>query len=74
MSYIKMGENSDLTYYQRDKDVILHKAKDYYKNNKERLKVQQEINAETYAKKKKLKKENMGRIDITICLEKRNKG
>ena len=38
--YIKMSENTDLTYYQRNRDVMLNKAKDYYKNNKERLKGQ----------------------------------
>ena len=32
-----MNENTDLTYYQRNKDVVLNKAKGYYKNNKERL-------------------------------------
>ena len=36
--YIKMSENTDLTYYQRNRDLILNKKKDYYKNNKERLK------------------------------------
>ena len=34
----------------------------------------QEINTETYLKKKKMKRENMGSTDITICLNKRNKG
>ena len=34
---MKMSESTDLTYYQRNKDVVLNKAKDYYKNNKERL-------------------------------------
>ena len=28
---------SDLTYYQRNRDVILDRAKYYYENNKERL-------------------------------------
>ena len=28
---------SDLTYYQRNQDVILGRAKYYYENNKERL-------------------------------------
>ena len=28
---------SDLTYYQRNRDVILNRAKDYYENDKERL-------------------------------------
>ena len=31
-----MSEIADLTYYQRNKDVILNKAKDYYQKNKER--------------------------------------
>ena len=35
--------------------------------------IKQEINTETYLKKKKIKRENMGGIDITICLKKRNK-
>ena len=28
---------SNTTYYQRNKDVILKSAKDYYENDKERL-------------------------------------
>ena len=28
---------SDFTYNQRNRDVILNRAKDYYKNDKERL-------------------------------------
>ena len=32
-----MSESTVLTYYQKNRDVILNKAKDYYKNNKERL-------------------------------------
>ena len=31
--YIKMSEIADLMYYQRNRDVILNKAKDYYKND-----------------------------------------
>ena len=31
----------------------------------------QEINTETYLEKKKIKKENMGGINITICLKKK---
>ena len=46
------------TYYQKNKDVILNRAKDYYENDKERLKERQEINTEeeNYPKKKKNKK------------------
>ena len=28
---------SETTYYQRNREVILNRAKDYYKNNKELL-------------------------------------
>ena len=28
---------SHITYYQRNRDVILNRAKDYYENGKERL-------------------------------------
>ena len=31
---------SNLTYYQRNRDVILNRAKAYYENDKERLKEQ----------------------------------
>ena len=31
---------SDLTYYQRNRDMILTWAKDYYENDKERLREQ----------------------------------
>ena len=35
------GCNSvQLTYYQRNREVILNRAKDYYENDKERLKRQ----------------------------------
>ena len=30
----------DLTYYQKNRDVILNRAKDYYENDKERLREQ----------------------------------
>ena len=35
-----MSEYADLTYYQRNRDVILNRAKDYYENDKERLREQ----------------------------------
>ena len=46
-----MGENINLTYYQKNRGVILNRAKDYYENDKERLRRQREINTETYLKK-----------------------
>ena len=35
-----MSESFYLTYYQKSRDVILNRAKDYYENNKEKLRVQ----------------------------------
>ena len=32
--------SSELTYYQRNRDVILNRPTDYYENDKERLKEQ----------------------------------
>ena len=33
-------ENTNLTYYQKNGDVILNRAKDYYENNKKKLREQ----------------------------------
>ena len=35
-----MGESTHLTYYQRNRDVILNGVKDYYENDKERSREQ----------------------------------
>ena len=32
-----MSESADLTYYQKNRDVILNRAKDQYKSDKQRL-------------------------------------
>ena len=52
---------SDLTYYQRNRDVILNRAKYYYGNDKERLRELREINIKTYLKKKIYKKREYGK-------------
>ena len=38
-----MRECADLTYYQRNRDVILNRVKYYYENDKERLREQTSI-------------------------------
>ena len=48
---------SDLTYYQRNRDVILNRAKDYYENDKERLMEQARDEYKNLSEGKK--KENM---------------
>ena len=60
------------TYYQRNREIMLNRAKDYYENDKERLR-EQARNIEIYLKKIKRKRENMEKIDTIICLKKRSK-
>ena len=38
--YIKLSDSAYLTYYQKNWGVILNRAKDYYENDKERLREQ----------------------------------
>ena len=53
--YIKMSEVTDLTY-QKNRNVILNKAKDYYKNNNERLKEQARDKYRSLSEEEKNKK------------------
>ena len=71
--YIKMNESADLNYYRRNRDVILTRAKDYYENDKERLREQAWDKYKNLSEEEKNKKREYGKIDITICLTKRNK-
>ena len=43
---------SETTYYQRNREVILNRANDYYENNKELLgEIEQKINTENNLKR-----------------------
>ena len=64
-------ENIYLTYHQRNRDVILNRAKDYYENNKERLREQAKNKHKNLSEEEKNKKENMEKTDITICLKRK---
>ena len=67
-----MSEISDLTHYKKNRGSILNKKTDYYKNNKERLREQARDKYKSLSEEEKIKKQNTGRIDITICLKKRD--
>ena len=46
---------SETTYYQRNREVILNRAKDYYENKKELLRErEQKINTKNYLNRKKI--------------------
>ena len=64
-----MRECAYLTYYQKNQDVILNRAKDYYENDKEKLRGKARDKYRNLFEEEK----NMGRIDIAICLKKKNK-
>ena len=69
-----MSESVYLTYYQRNRDMILNRAKDYYENDKERLREQARDKYRNLSEKnKKIKKENMEKVVISIFMEIRKK-
>ena len=66
-----MSESAYLTYYQKNRDVILNRAKDYYENDKESLREQARDKYRNLSEAEKFKKENMEKIDISICPKRR---
>ena len=52
---------------------MLNRAKDYYGNNKERLREQARNKYRNLSEEDKEKRENMEKIGIKICLKKRSK-
>ena len=60
-----MSESADLIYYQRNRDVILNRAKDYYENDKERLRVQTRHKYRNLSEEEKKKKREYGRKQIS---------
>ena len=66
-----MNESADITYYQRNRDVILNRANDYYEKGKERLREQVGDKYRNLSEEKKIKKENVEKADTEIYLKKR---
>ena len=60
-----MSEYVDLTYYQRNRDVILNRAKDYYENDKERLRGQTRDKYRNLSEDEKNKKREYGKKQIS---------
>ena len=69
-----MSEYAYLTYCpKKNRKVILNRAKDYYKNDKERLRDRARDKHRNLFEEEKNKKGNPLRIDIATCLKKRKK-
>ena len=66
-----MNEYVNLTYYQKNRGVILNRTKDYYENDKERLRGQARDKYRNLSEEENIKKENMETIDITISLKRK---
>ena len=69
-----MGER---TCDQRNRDVILNRAKDYYENIMKIIKKRLRDNARdkyrNLSEEEKIERESMEEIDTIICLKKKNK-
>ena len=59
-----------LLIIKKNREKLLNRAKEYYENNKERLREQSKINIKNYLMKKKNIKREYGKIDIKICQKK----
>ena len=58
--------NSDEdTYYRKNRDVILNRAKDYYKNDKERLREQARYKYRNLSEEEKNKRRKYGKKQIS---------
>ena len=73
MSECNSIESAYLTYYQKNRDVILNRAKDYYENDKERLRKQARDKYRNLSEEEKNKEREYGKKDISICLKKKIK-
>ena len=56
-----MNGNINLTYYQRNRDAILNRAKDYYENEKKRLRKQAKNKYRNLSEEEKNKKREYGK-------------
>ena len=56
-----MSENTNLTYHHRNWDVILNRSKDYYGNDKERLRTQARDKYRNLSEEEKNKKREYGK-------------
>ena len=66
-----------LTYYQRKRDVVINRAKNYYQNDKKRLREQARDKdiylKKIYLKTIRIKRKNTEETDTIICLKKETK-
>ena len=64
---------NNTTYYKKNREIILNRARGYYENDKERLREQAKKKYRNLSKEEKFKKENMEKTDTIKCLKRKNK-
>ena len=64
---------SNLTYYKKNRNAIQNRVKDYYGNDKKRLREKARDKYKNLSEEDKNIRENMEKTDNIICLKKRNK-
>ena len=60
---------SEISYYQRNRDVTLNRVKDYYKNDKERLRDNARGKYRNLSEEEKKKKREYGRNRYNIKIK-----
>ena len=68
-----MSENTNLTYYQRNRDMTLNRAKDYYENDKERLRERARDKSRNLTEEENNKKREYGKNRYHNMSEKEEK-
>ena len=68
-----MSECADLTFYLRNRDVILNRTKDYYETDKERLRGQAKDKYRNLSEEEKNKKREYGKNKYRNMFEEKKK-
>ena len=71
--YIKISEYAYLTYFQKNPNVILNRAKDYYENDKERLRERARDKSRNLTEEENNKKREYGKNRYHNMSEKEEK-
>ena len=72
--YLKLNDSAYLTYYQTNGDVTLNGARDYYENNKERLREQARNKYKNLFEEEKNKKKEYTKNRYNNMSEEKKKG
>ena len=64
---------AETTYYQRNRETVLNRGKDYYKNNKEVLREKAEVKYRVLSEEEKYMKKGYGRYSYKNIFEEKKR-